>query len=280
MPLTLSSPKTKMMITGNNFDLRQNVKAQLTAAGIESAAFEAKQLTDAFCSNPQKLEDAVMRRINGEPLQYILGEWEFYGITLKTDSRALIPRADTETLAQAALDFLKGKDKADIIDLCSGTGCIALALAKHSGFSVTALEKFNDAYTLLCENIKLCNLPVNAVCADLFDGPNGRKYDLIVSNPPYIKADDIKGLQKEVGFEPKSALDGGTDGLCFYRAIAKLWVPSLNSGGMLAVEIGMDQHEDVKALFEAAGLKSVRFYKDLSGIIRVVSGIKKANSEE
>lgn len=263
-----------MTITGNNFEMRQKVKAQLAAAGIEAADFEARQLVDAFIGNRAGLEAAVSRRIDGEPLQYLLGEWEFYGIALKTDSRALIPRADTETLVDTALDFLKGKEKADIIDLCSGTGCIALALAKHSGFTVTALEKFNDAYTLLCENIKLCNLPVTAVCGDLFCGPCGKKYDLIVSNPPYIKAEDIKSLQKEVGFEPKSALDGGADGLLFYRAIAKLWAQSLNSGGMLAVEIGIDQHNDVKALFEAAGLKNICFYKDLSGIIRVVSGLK------
>lgn len=274
MPLKLSFLKTKTMITGSNFDMHQKVKARLAGADIESADFEAKQLVDAFCDNTERLNEAVSRRIIGEPLQYILGEWEFYGITLKTDSRALIPRADTETLVDTALDFLKSKDNAEIIDLCSGTGCIALAIAKHTGFAVTALEKFKDAYTLLCENIKLCNLPVNAVCGDLFDGHCGKKYDLIVTNPPYIKAADIIGLQKEVGFEPKTALDGGADGLDFYRAIAELWAPSLNGGGMLAVEIGVDQHFDVKALFEAAGLKSITFYKDLSGIIRVVSGIK------
>lgn len=262
-----------MTITGSNFDRRRKIKAQLEQGGIEFADFEAKQLTDAFLDD-ERLQNAVARRIGGEPLQYILGEWEFYGLTLKTDSRALIPRADTETLVDTALAFLADKKEASIIDLCSGTGCVALAIAKQSGFSVTTLEKFDDAYSLLCENVFLCNLPVTAVQGDLFDGPAHKRFDLIVSNPPYIKAQDISGLQKEVGYEPKTALDGGIDGLCFYRAIASLWAPSLNEGGMLAVEIGIDQQDDVKTLFLQAGLRDVTFYKDLSGIIRIVSGIK------
>lgn len=252
--------------------MRQNVKRRLSLGGIEFADFEAKQLCDAF-SDAQALENAVCRRLDGEPLQYILGEWEFYGITLKCDSRALIPRADTETLVDLALEYLKDKKSAKIVDVCSGTGCIALAIAKHSGFSVTAVEKFDETYQLLSENVELCNLDVKPVKADMFDGSSDN-FDLIVSNPPYIPAKDLNGLQKEVGFEPKAALDGGTDGLSFYRALAKLWVPSLNKGGMLAVEIGINQENDVKALFEAAGLKEIKFHKDLCGIIRVLSGLK------
>ena len=260
-----------MMITGNNFDLRKKVKARLEQGGIEFADFEANQLVAAFSDG--ELETALCRRLSGEPLQYILGEWEFYGITLKCDSRALIPRADTETLVDQSLAFLKNKSQAKIIDVCSGTGCIALAVAKHSGFEVMALEKYDQTYNLLCENIKLCGLNVKAIKGDLFDGID-QKFDLIVSNPPYIPAKDIDTLQKEVGFEPKAALDGGADGLDFYRALAKIWVPCLNSGGMLAVEIGIGQENDVKALFEKANLKDIRFYKDLCGIIRVVSGLK------
>lgn len=259
-------------MTGNNFDLRKRVKESLTLGGIEFADFEAKQLCDAF-SDSQILEDAICRRLGGEPLQYILGEWEFYGITLKCDRRALIPRADTETLVDVALEYLKDKKSAKVVDICSGTGCVALAIAKHSGFNVTAIEKFDETYNLLCENVEFCNLPVKPVKADMFDG-SSESFDLIISNPPYIPARDIEHLQKEVGFEPKAALDGGDDGLLFYKALAKIWVPTLNSGGMLAVEIGINQENDVKALFEEANLKDIRFYKDLCGIIRVVSGLK------
>lgn len=259
-------------------ELQKQIEKLLSDGGIESYRFEAKQLINTFLSSQKKADiDNIIalakRRAAGEPLQYLLGEWDFWGISLKCDRRALIPRADTEILVEVALEYIKSTNPKRIIDICSGTGCIAIALATETKRNITALEKYETAYSLLCENIKHTNADVTPVLADLCDGTN-ETYDLIVSNPPYINTDDIDTLQKEVGYEPKAALDGGSDGLYFYKKLCELWVPQLSSGGMLAVEIGINQHNDVKSLFENAGLKNIKFTKDYSGIIRTVCGIK------
>ena len=263
------------------YELRRQTEAELARAGIASARFEANQLVSAVCGDEPsgnelvRLSELITRRINGEPLQYLLGEWEFYGLTLKTDPRALIPRADTETLIDVALDFLKNKTEPRIIDLCSGTGCIAIAIAKYSNFAVTAVEKYENALSLLKDNIALYGVPVTPVPGDITEAPTiYRHYDLIVSNPPYIKSGDLSSLKPELKFEPQAALDGGSDGLDFYRALTKHWVPALNNDGMMAVEAGLGQHEQVAAMFKEAGLRDIRFYKDLLGIIRVISGLK------
>lgn len=215
------------------------------------------------------------RRKNGEPLQYLLGEWEFYGLSFKLGKGVLIPRADTESLVDIALDLLKPVQNPKILDLCSGTGCIAVALAnKRPDATVTALEISDDAYGYLTKNISLNNVKVTPVKADLKDYIPAAKLNLITSNPPYIPKETIATLQKEVLYEPRKALDGGIDGLDFYRVIAKLYVERLCAFGWLCVEVGIGQSGKVAKIFSDNGLANVQAHKDYNGVERVVYGQK------
>lgn len=245
---------------------------KLADAGIESASFEARQIA-AFLGNTteEELNAVLKRRIDGEPLQYILGEWEFYDLPFFVGEGVLIPRPDTETLAEFAIDRA-GTEEIACMDLCSGSGCLAITVDKHCpNATVYAMEKSDAAYSYLEKNIERNESSVRAIKGDVLEDNFG-EYDLIISNPPYIKSADLETLQKEVKREPKMALDGGDDGLVFYRKIAEKWVPHLKSGGTLAVEIGIGQGDDVKAIFKAAGLKNIGSRNDLSGIERVVFG--------
>ncbi len=223
----------------------------------------------------------INRRLSGEPLQYILGSWEFYSLPFKVGKGVLIPRADTEILVDCGLEFLKNKKNPDVIDLCSGSGCIAVAIAseRHDS-SVTAVELSDSAYGYLKENIKLNNVSnIKPIKADvLLGGRDFCQYDLIVSNPPYIKTEEIDTLCAEVKNEPKKALDGGQDGLVFYRAICKLWLNNLKPDGSLMVEIGYDQKEEVSGIFSQY-FKNVNCVSDLCGNNRVVIGTNYINSE-
>ena len=255
-------------------DAERYIKDALASAGIESADFEARQLarhieTGGACDKTET-ERVISRRTDGEPLQYILGEWEFYSLPFLCGEGVLIPRADTETLCEKVIEVI-GEREADCIDLCSGSGCIAVTLDKYcKNARVWALEKYDKAYGYLEKNIALNGSGVKAVKGDLFE-PFGL-FDVIVSNPPYIETKLLDGLQKEVKREPKTALDGGEDGLRFYRAIAEKWVPHLKNGGFMAVEIGYDQAAAVKEIFAAAGLTDIGVCKDLGGNERVVFG--------
>lgn len=253
-------------------EVQKRAFERLTAAGIESANFEARQLA-AFLGNTDegRLECLLERRLAGEPLQYILGEWEFYGLPFFVGEGVLIPRPDTETLAEFAIDCA-GKKECSCIDLCSGSGCLAITVDKYCvSASVTAAELSDKAFEYLKKNITLNNSRVHAVQCDITKETFG-KFDLIISNPPYIESAVIPTLQREVRFEPRMALDGGVDGLHFYRKIADMWVPRLNSGGTLAVEIGIGQQNAVKKIFSDAGLKNIGEKKDLGGIVRVIFG--------
>ena len=242
----------------------------LAAGGVESARFEARQI-DLFTADPEKRRAMCARRISGEPLQYILGEWEFYSLPFLVGDGVLIPRADTETLCELALEWLKNK-QAKVIDLCSGSGALAVAIAKNCPLArVWALEKSEKAYEYLEKNIKLHQADVTAVLGDVTKDTFG-SFDLIISNPPYIKTADLDSLQREVHFEPQMALDGGEDGLYFYKEILNRWLPHLKEGGMMAVEIGYDQADAVRGLFINAGLSDVGSKRDLSGIERVIFG--------
>lgn len=257
------------MRIGGNMTEKQ-ARDMLCDAGVESAAFEARQLF-AFAKGEEELLELIHRRIDGEPLQYLLGEWEFYGLPFYVGNGVLIPRPDTETLADLAIEFLQDR-KADCIDLCSGSGCLAVSVEKNcKNAAVTAIEKSDEAYDFLIKNIALNKSCVKAVKGDITKDIFGR-YDLIISNPPYIKTEDLETLQREVQHEPKAALDGGEDGLLFYREIADKWIPRLKAGGMLAVEIGIGQQDDVKKLFRESGLKNIGERKDLCGVVRVVFG--------
>ena len=180
----------------------------------------------------------------------------------------LITRPETELHVDLALKYATKESK--IIDLCSGSGAIAIAVAKNTGANVYALEKYEKALNYLEKNIALNKANVKVIKEDLFKFEPSEKFDIIISNPPYIKKADLASLQKEVKFEPMTALDGGEDGLIFYSHIAKL-KKHLNKGGKIMVEIGFDQAKAVQELFEKSGLIT-EVHKDLNGVQRVIIG--------
>lgn len=277
-------------------ELRNSLTSELSACSFEEAAFEA----DCIAADVMGLTNSVLRimndsevpyekvilaesfierRINGEPLQYILGKWEFYSNSFYVGEGVLIPRPETEMLVDIALDFLKDRKNPVCMDLCSGSGCIGISVAKaDKNADVILLEKSEDAFGYLKKNITLNGVSnVTAVNGDLFSGPEqlgGIKCDILLSNPPYIRSDVIPSLQKEVLAEPLMALDGGHDGLEFYRAIAGKWSECIKADGMAAVEIGEDQGIAVKEIFEDYFLK-VEIHKDLFGNDRVVNARNK-----
>ncbi len=227
-------------------------------------------------------KDAVEERKKGEPLQYILGTWEFYGYPFTVGRGVLVPRPDTETLVDEGVEFLKKlhkenpEKKLKVLDLCSGSGCIAISVAKECPFAeITAVELNDIPLSYLKENVALNGAEnVVAVKGDVLnDHCDFGKFDLILSNPPYIPTRDIEGLSAEVKNEPVSALDGGDDGLIFYRALGDKWADHLEEKGALMVEIGIGQEKDVEEIF-CKKLSKVYSKKDLNGIYRVVVGTK------
>lgn len=273
-------------------ELLSKTKDKFDKAGIENPAFNSLCLVEkAFGVSQQDLiinplitvNDAelpifnrlVERRLIGEPLQYILGEWEFFGCRFKVGEGVLIPRDDTEVLLRACLEILKEKPHAKVLDLCSGSGALAVVIAKETDAEVYAVEKSRDALTYLYKNIMLNNADVKVIEGDIFecykDFEDGY-FDLILSNPPYIKSDEINGLQAEVGFEPRMALDGGEDGYDFYRFIIKEWSKKLKLGGTLAFELGEGQFNAVKSLMKARGFINIEAHLDFGNIHRAVNG--------
>ena len=215
----------------------------------------------------KRISEIVEKRLTGRPLWYIVGDTEFYNCKIKVDERALIPRPETELLAEAACKTVEDGDK--VLDLCTGSGCIAVAIAKNCAgrrVSVTAADLSDAAIMLAEENAKLNDVNINFVQSDLFGGVRGR-FNLIVCNPPYIKSADIPKLQKEVReYEPRIALDGGDDGLDFYRRLAKEVRSYLAKDGMLLLECGEGQAEEILKLFGRRDYAMV--LKDLSGVDR------------
>jgi release factor glutamine methyltransferase len=227
----------------------------------------------------RKTEDAIARRIAGEPLAYILGEWEFYGLPLRINRGVLIPRTDTEILADEGVKIAARSDKgARVMDLCAGSGCVGLAIAANAAACrVTLVESSAEALKLCKVNISKNSLTRSVVCieADVRNRPPVMlgKYDLIVCNPPYIPTGDIEKLDASVRlYEPHVALDGGEDGLDFFRVVADRWTPLLRDGGRLAFECGAGQSDDVKAIMENCGLTDIRAVRDTLGHERVVVG--------
>lgn len=217
----------------------------------------------------------IEKRISGEPLQYILGEWSFMGFDFKVGRGVLIPRDDTEVVVNLCIDFLKNRTDKKTVDLCSGSGAIAVALDKISGAEVTAVEIDETAFSYLETNVKENNSSVKPVMADalkICDTFADGELDLIVSNPPYIKSADIETLQKEVRLEPRLALDGGEDGCDFYREIVSRWSRKLKKGGALAFELGENQADAVKALMTEQGFSDFKISLDFGGVQRAIIG--------
>ena len=285
---------TEKMTTMTISELEKLGSQKLRASGKENSDFDARCLlefvlnlnptqyllnrseeVDSVCA--EKFLSLVERRSNGEPLQYILGKWEFMGLPFYVGEGVLIPRPETEMLVEFALDFLKDKKNPVVIDLCSGSGCIAISVAKHlPNAKVYAVEKSDLAFPYLKKNIWLnCVFNVSAVHGDIFDRTllSEIKPDLILSNPPYIRSSEIASLQSEVRNEPSMALDGGEDGLIFYREIANGWLDRLGTGGAIAVECAEDQTEDIIRMFSEK-TQYAEAFNDHSGLPRTVTAIK------
>lgn len=219
-------------------------------------------------------ESTVHKRAEHVPLQYIIGEQEFMGLKFKVNSNVLIPRQDTETLVEEALRVAKPGMR--VLDLCTGSGCIIISLAKNvADISCTGSDISKQALLVAKENAKANEVEVEWERSDLFENISGT-FDLIVSNPPYIPTGEIPGLMPEVrDFEPVDALDGKEDGLYFYRIITEKSPEYLTSDGYLYFEIGYDQGEAVSAMMRQCGYTQVEVLKDLAGNDRVVKGRKK-----
>ncbi len=272
-------------------ELLSHASKLLCEAGVENARNEARWIFEAAfeCgreypvlhgdeeAEPAKAERFVQMiesRADGMPVQYVIGEWDFYGEGFRVGEGVLIPRPETEMLVDFALEFLKDKKNPVIYDLCAGSGCIGLSVAKNRpDASVYLLEKSEAAFEYLSENKRLLGCGNAAlISGDLFDGPDAFDLpapDLILSNPPYIETDEVPLLQKEVRKEPAMALDGGKDGYDFYRAIALKWLPRCR--GAIAVECGENQTEKIEKMFTAECIR-VFSKDDFNGIGRMVCG--------
>ncbi len=251
------------------------IKERLKKGGIEDYTFEAKLIFE-FAKDDTEIEDIIQKRLTRYPLQYILGKWGFYKYSFKVGEGVLIPRSDTEILVEECCRYLKNTENPIVLDLCAGSGCIGLSLAKDFPQSkVNLVEKSSDALKYLNQNVEHLNVKNAAVIrGDIFLGDGSGEYDLIVSNPPYIPPNEMEIISPETEFEPKTALLGGDDGLDFYRAIIKNYKQSLKVGGMLAFEVGINEYAAVSELLKAAEFKNINVIKDYNAVERVVTAIK------
>jgi len=216
----------------------------------------------------------IARRKEKEPLQYILGRWEFMGLEIITDTRALIPRPETELLVEEVLTHIRElKRPARVLDVCTGSGCIAVAVAMLAGDAIadiTAVDISPAALSLAAENAALHDANIKLAQSDLFDGIKGQTFDVVISNPPYIPTAELSQLQTEImGHEPMLALDGGTEGLDIYRRLVPASLEYLTPSGALFLEIGP---RAVETIMLEAGYDIVRLKKDYAGLDRVLIG--------
>ena len=283
---------TKSCTIRETFERGRN---KLSRAGLESPAFDALCLFEkAFgigdraslaihgceITSPEKarLFDELTDRRTKEPLQYILGRWEFDGMELNVGEGVLIPREDTMALVEAACSWLNGRPSPKILDLCAGSGAVGLSVARRiPDATVVCVEKSLLALPYLMRNIdEFGQGRVYCRQGDVLLPPDfiqsEEKFDCLLSNPPYIPCDDIEKLAWEVHCEPRMALDGGSDGLDFYRAICSLWIPVVSDGGLIAFEIGYDIREGVIAIMEENSIGHIGAVKDFGGVDRCIFG--------
>ena len=282
-----------MAITYNNLYL--DIRQQLRKAGIEAATLEARELVcfgtgksreelardGGLYASPElerQVRSLVDRHLAGEPVAYLIGEWEFYGLPLDISPDVLIPRPDTEVLAGQAIEYIQTLGECRVLDLCAGSGCIGLAVASQVPQARVVLGEYSDAALKVCrQNIRRSGLSgrVVPIQADAREKPERAlgEFQCIVSNPPYIPHDDIAGLDTSVkDYEPHLALDGGEDGLDFYQTISGKWKDALAPGGRLYFEVGIGQADSVLRIMRAQGFGDIQVVKDLHGIPRVVFG--------
>lgn len=236
-----------------------------------------RKFDEISSENEEKINAMVSLRLSGKPVQHILGEWDFYGHTFKVNENVLIPRPETEILCEYVIDYIKDMDKPYVADLCAGSGCIGLTIKKEvKDAYVNLFEKSIEAVECLTENTKrLCDKQFVAITVgDIFNIDSYEtlpEFDVIVSNPPYIKSDEIDSLQKEVQLEPRMALDGGEDGMVFYRFIIENWIRFLKTDGLFAFECGEGQADEIKELLNDKGFNT-HILKDYRDVDRFVIG--------
>ena len=267
----------------------------LTKASIEDADIDAWYLLEyvtgvsrsSYYGNPFKdIQDeeyvkymgAISKRKEHFPLQHIIGVQDFFGLTFNVNENVLVPRQDTEVLVEDVLHVIKSKidkEEVHVLDMCTGSGCILLSTLKYADKKCIGLgaDISSKALEVACTNRDELKIDADFVLSNIFENIEGR-WDVIVSNPPYIRSDVIPTLSEEVkNHDPLIALDGYEDGLYFYKKIVKESVDYIKDGGYLMFEIGYDQGDDVKKLMENAGYNSVYVKKDLAGLDRVVCGV-------
>ena len=283
-----------MATTYNNLFL--DTRARLKKAGIESAQLEARELLcyasdksreqlyrdmSLYASTEleRRVDELVQRRLNGEPVAYIIGEWEFYGMPMNVSNDVLIPRIDTELLAERGiLRAREAGEGARVLDLCAGSGCVGLAIAANAPECRVVLGELSEGALRICkQNVRRNGLNARVTCLSVNakEAPSASlwDFDAIVCNPPYIPSGDIPGLDVSVkDYEPHMALDGGEDGLDFYRIIAAKWKTALRLDGTLFFEVGMGQAPDVENILTENGYEDIRTTADTQGIWRVVEG--------
>lgn len=263
---------------------------KLRTAQIENASFDASCLVEnitglsrtkiMLCDDDiadeqaELVERAVLRRISGEPLQYILGEWDFFGRTFEVGEGVLVPRPETELLVELALEKLRNVRYPVVLDLCAGSGCVGLTIAaERPDAHVWLFEKYDEAFHYLKRNIKKLGLTnVQAVQHDItlgYDDKISETPDLIVSNPPYLRTDELGGLSTEVMHEPATALDGGKDGVDFYRVIASRWLPNVNKHGGIIFECDPSQTLEIADMLMPYAMR-VKIVTDIFGLQRAV----------
>lgn len=253
---------------------------------ISALSFMNNGVIPATAEDVNALESGITRLSLGEPPQYITGSAPFYGYDFFVDSRVLVPRFDTEILVEKALECVKANDR--VLDLCSGSGCIGIAVALNEDISLTALDVSRGAgevflkncESLLCEKEFYKSNPPRFIPADLFDMDISEKigngeYDLILSNPPYIRDDERETLSSDVLKEPEEALFGGKDGLDFYRRIIPLGKSLLKDGGYLFLECGKGQSRSIMNIMRESGYQNPLTVFDYGGIDRVVYGVNR-----
>lgn len=282
-----------LAVTYNNLYL--DIRQQLKERGVDAATLEARELVrfgtgksreeltrdGRLYASPElerQVRELVERRLQGEPVAYLIGEWEFYGLPLDISTDVLIPRTDTEVLAEQAISYVKTLGECRVLDLCAGSGCIGLAIASQAQSARVVLGEYDESALKICrQNIRRNGLsgqvvPIRADARQKPDRSLG-EFQCIVSNPPYIPTGDISGLDVSVrDYEPHLALDGGTDGLDFYHSITELWQDALAPGGRLYFEVGIGQADSVLRLMRAQGFGDIQVVKDTGDIPRVVFG--------
>lgn len=277
----------------------KTVAEKLNEANAEDSEFEAKVLLSYYCGCSiseaafkkeydlsldiiEALENAVFERKNGRPIQYIIGEWDFMDYTFKVGEGVLIPRPETELLCEYVIEKIKNLENPIVYDLCSGSGCIGLSIKKKvPQCDIYLVEKSMDALEYLTANASaVCkNTFLTIVKGDIFDikaFEHHPKADAIVSNPPYISSSEIPTLQKEVQFEPNMALDGGANGLDFYRLLTSKWTKFLKEDGFMALECGEEQAEIIAGMFKENKFDS-KTIEDYNHIKRFVVGRRNKN---